>query len=169
MGLLLASRHVSAKVTFMIRTVHFLTTAIFLSICFTVFSAAAEKCPPTPPDEIGPFYRPNAPVRSKIGGGYILSGTVRSSTDCRPIPGTRIEVWQAGPAGTYGDAHRATIFADAKGRYRLETDFPPPYSRRPSHIHILVDARGTAGLITQHYPRRGTKQSRLDLVLMPEE
>lgn len=130
---------------------------------------AAPGCPPTRPDEIGPFYRPNAPVRSKIGSGYVLSGTVRSSVDCRPIPGARIEVWQAGPGGDYDDAHRATIFADGTGRYRLETDFPPPYLRRPSHIHILVDARGFAGLITQHYPRKGDRKASFDLVIEPEE
>ena len=132
-------------------------------------ASASAACSPTPPDEIGPFYQPNAPVRSKIGSGYILSGTVRSSADCRPISGARIEIWQVGPGGKYDDAHRATIFADRKGRYRLETDFPPPYLRRPSHIHILVDARGFAGLITQHYPRRGKSHSRFDLVLAPEE
>ncbi|HEY6008236.1 MAG TPA: intradiol ring-cleavage dioxygenase [Geobacteraceae bacterium] len=132
-----------------------------------VYGAAA--CPPTPPDEIGPFYRPSPPVRSKIGSGYVLEGTVRSSVDCRPIPGARIEVWQAGPNGTYDDAHRATLFADSNGRYRLETDFPPPYARRPSHVHILVDARDFEGLITQHYPRKGSRQARFDLVLAPEK
>lgn len=128
-----------------------------------------KGCPPTPPDEIGPFYRPNAPQRSRIGSGYLLSGTVLSAADCRPIAGARIEVWQVGPDNRYDDAHRATLFSDARGRYRLETDFPPPYVRRPSHIHILVDARGFQGLITQHYPRKGTSQARFDLVLLPEE
>lgn len=131
--------------------------------------AAAVTCPPTAWDEIGPFYRPNAPVRSKIGKGYVLSGTVRSSADCRPVPGARIEVWQVGPDGNYDDAHRATIISDSKGRYRLETDFPHPYLRRPSHIHILVDARGYAGLITQHYPRKGSRAARFDLVMEPEK
>lgn len=130
---------------------------------------ATGPCSPTAWDEIGPFYRPHAPVRSKIGSGYILSGIVRSSADCQPIAGARIEVWQVGPDGTYDDAHRATLISDAKGRYRLETDFPPPYLRRPSHIHILVDARGFAGLITQHYPRRGSREARFDLVIEPEE
>jgi protocatechuate 3,4-dioxygenase beta subunit len=141
--------------------------AILLSLVLSA-GAAAERCAPTPWDEIGPFYRPNAPLRSKIGSGYVLSGTVRSAAGCRPIPGARVEIWQVGPAGAYDDAHRATIVADRKGRYRLETDFPPPYLNRPSHIHILVDAGGFAGLVTQHYPRRGAKRATLDLVLEPE-
>jgi protocatechuate 3,4-dioxygenase beta subunit len=128
----------------------------------------AAGCPPTPWDEIGPFYRPNAPVRSTIGKGYILSGTVRSSTDCRPVANARVEFWQTGPDGNYDDAHRATIHADSQGRYRLETSFPPGYAGRPSHIHILVDAGGFEGLVTQHYPKPGAKGATFDLVLVPE-
>jgi protocatechuate 3,4-dioxygenase beta subunit len=131
-------------------------------------ATAAWKCDPTPQDEIGPFYRPNAPVRSKIGSGYLLTGTVRSAATCRPIPGARIEFWQAGPNGEYGDTHRATIIADHRGRYKLTTSSPPPYARRPSHIHILVDMRGYAGLITQHYPKPGMHRAVFDLVLETE-
>ena len=128
----------------------------------------AATCTPTPWDEIGPFYRPNAPVRSSLGKGYVLSGTVRSSADCSVIPHARIEFWQTGPSGNYDDSHRATVIPDKQGRYRLETTPPPPYGVRPSHIHILVDAKGFEGLITQHYPKPGAKGARFDLVLVPE-
>ena len=130
--------------------------------------AQARHCTPTPQDEIGPFYRPNAPQVSKIGSGYVLSGVVLDATNCKPIPGARIEVWQAGPDGAYGDSGRATLYADKKGRYRIETNFPPPYARRPSHIHILVDMKDYAGLITQHYPKPGKKKARFDLVIERE-
>ena len=130
--------------------------------------AAAWKCAPTPQDEIGPFYKQNAPVRSKIGSGYVLEGIVRSAATCKPIQGARVEFWQAGPDGNYGDAWRATIITDRQGRYRLESGFPPPYARRPSHIHILVDMRGYAGLITQHYPKAGKRHATLDLVMETE-
>ena len=133
-----------------------------------VGGAERFRCEPTPWDEIGPFYRQGAPVRSKIGKGYLLQGVVRSARDCSPIPGARIEVWQVGPDGEYDEAHRATIYADRKGRYRLETDFPPPYGRGRSQIHIVVDAKGFDGVITQHYPAKGTKGARFDLVLAPE-
>jgi len=131
-------------------------------------AALAAGCPPTPWDEIGPYYRPNAPLRTTIGTGYELSGTVRSAVDCRPLHNARIEIWQAGPDGSYDDAHRATLFSDRFGRYRLQTSFPSPYGRRPAHIHILVDVKGFEGLITQHYPRQGAKGANFDLVLLPE-
>jgi protocatechuate 3,4-dioxygenase beta subunit len=145
-------------------------TAIVLTVMLlSAWSAAAVgKCPPTPQDEIGPFYRPNAPLRSKIGSGYVLEGTVRSAATCRPVPGARIEFWQAGPSGEYGDAWRATVISDKKGRYRLETSVPPPYARRPAHIHILVDRRGYAGLITQHYPATGQRRVTFDLIMETE-
>jgi protocatechuate 3,4-dioxygenase beta subunit len=131
-------------------------------------AAAAPKCPPTPQDEIGPFYKQNAPLRSKTGSGYVLAGTVRSAATCRPVPGARVEFWQAGPDGKYSDAWRAAIITDRHGRFRLTTAVPPPYSSRPPHIHILVDMRGYAGLITQHYPAPGKHGATMDLVLATE-
>ncbi|MBK5276872.1 MAG: intradiol ring-cleavage dioxygenase [Desulfuromonadales bacterium] len=148
--------------------------AIILVITLSLLSGHADaattkwKSAPTPPDEIGPFYRQNAPVRDKIGTGYILEGTVRSAATCQPVPGARIEFWQAGPDGKYADAWRATIFTDRRGRYKLTTSFPPSYERRPPHIHILVDMRGYAGLITQHYPTSGRNRATFDLVIETE-
>jgi protocatechuate 3,4-dioxygenase beta subunit len=131
-------------------------------------AGAATNCTPTTQDEIGPFYRPNAPVRSKIGTGYVLQGVVRDAVTCLPIAGARIEFWQAGPGGVYDDSLRATVYSGPKGRYKLETSFPPPYARRPPHIHILVDMRGYAGLITQHYPKSGRQVAKMDLVMERE-
>ena len=152
-----------------------LTASVVAVVCLLLaldagIGTCAERfrCTPTPWDEIGPFYRQGAPVRSTIGKGYLLQGTARSARDCSPIPRARIEVWQVGADGQYDEAHRATLYADKKGRYRLETDFPPPYGRGRSHIHIVVDAKGFDGVITQHYPVKGTKGARFDLVLVPE-
>lgn len=146
-------------------------TGVFLLLALLApagWGAESYRCTPTPWAEIGPFYRPGAPVRSSIGRGYELSGTVRSARDCSPIAGARIEVWQVGPDGRYDDDHRATIFSDTRGRYRLLTSFPPPYGEGRSHIHLLVDAKGFDGVITQHYPLKGVKRARFDLVLAPE-
>ena len=144
-----------------------LSTLLFL--CAISENSLAATCSPTQWDEIGPFYRPNAPERTSIGKGYLLSGTVRSAGDCRPLNNARIEIWQTGPDGTYDDAHRTTLFSDHAGRYRLQTSAPPPYGRRPSHIHMLVDAKGFEGLITKHYPKKGKKRATFDLVLEPEK
>jgi len=126
------------------------------------------SCKPTPPDMLGPFYRPDAPVRGSVGKGYLLKGAVRSSKDCASIAGARIEFWLAGPNGEYDDEHRATVIADNSGAYTFESNFPPPYSRRPPHIHIKVGAPGFRTLVTQHYLKKGAKEGSFDLVLVPE-
>lgn len=145
-----------------------LIITFLLAIVLITGRAEARRCVPTPQDEIGPFYRPNAPLRSKIGSGYLLSGVVRDAVDCKPIAGARIEIWLAGTDGAYADAWRATLYSDRRGRYRIEMNYPPPYARRPPHVHILVDIKNYAGLITQHYPKAGAKKAGFDLVLERE-
>ena len=144
--------------------------AILTALCIGKVAPvwSAEKCSPTEPDMLGPFYKPDAPVRTNVGKGYILSGTVRSSRDCSSLEGARIEFWLAGPDGSYAERYRATAFSDRTGAYRFESHLPPPYSGRPPHIHIKVSASGFKTLVTQHYPAKGRPQAVFDLVLVPE-
>jgi catechol 1,2-dioxygenase len=133
--------------------------------------AAAESsanCKPTQPDMLGPFYEPGAPVRTSVGSGYVLSGTVLAAEGCKPIPSARIEFWLANPRGDYDDAHRATVFAGQRGEYRLESNVPVSYGGRPPHIHVRVTASGYEELVTQHYPERGQRKANFDLVLLAE-
>jgi len=127
----------------------------------------AAGCMPTEEDALGPFYKPNAPIRSSVGKGYVLQGVVRSSRDCAAVPGAVIELWLAGPDGGYDDAHRAAIVADASGSYRFESNLPPPYYGRPPHIHLRVSAKGFVTLVTQHYPISDRKEAVFDIVLVP--
>ncbi|MDR7418320.1 MAG: carboxypeptidase regulatory-like domain-containing protein [Armatimonadota bacterium] len=129
-------------------------------------AVAAQACVPTRADALGPFYKPGAPVRSKVGSGHVLRGTVRSAANCAPIPGARVEVWMAGPDGEYADEYRATVIADAQGRYRFESHVPPPYAGRPSHIHVRASAAGFQTLVTQYYPSVGQTEGTFDLVLV---
>lgn len=157
---------------------------MFSKMVFAVFSAvglamsmgaaaahaqdtAAAQCVPSKEDSLGPFYKPDAPVRSIVGNGYKLKGQVKSSADCSPISGAKIEFWLAGPDGQYDDAHRATMHSDQNGFYSLESNYPPSYSSRPPHIHIRITAPGYRTLVTQHYPKPGESKSSSDLVLTP--
>jgi protocatechuate 3,4-dioxygenase beta subunit len=128
-------------------------------------SVGATSCVPTRADALGPFYEPNAPVRSKVGSGYILSGRVLAARTCRPVARARIEFWLANPEGVYDDVHRATVIAGRDGRYRFESNRPVPYAGRPPHIHIRLSARGFRTLVTQHYPRQGRATAVFNLVL----
>jgi hypothetical protein len=40
------------------------------------------NCKPTQPDMLGPFYEPGAPVRTSVGSGYVLSGTLLGAAEC---------------------------------------------------------------------------------------
>jgi catechol 1,2-dioxygenase len=133
-------------------------------------AAAGEpaNCKPTQPDMLGPFYEPGAPVRTSVGSGYELSGAVLAAEECKPIPNAKIEFWLANSRGDYDDAHRATVFASERGRYRLESNVPVSYGGRPPHIHVRVRAPGYEELVTQHYPQRGQRKANFDLVLVGE-
>jgi protocatechuate 3,4-dioxygenase beta subunit len=134
-----------------------------------ISTAFGETCKPTRPDALGPFYKPDAPVRSSVGKGYVLAGVVRSAKDCAAIEGAMIEFWLAGPDGDYGDQYRATLFSDKAGSYRFESHVPPPYFGRPPHIHIQISAKGYQTLVTQHYPAAGKTTAAFDIVLVPEQ
>jgi protocatechuate 3,4-dioxygenase beta subunit len=125
-------------------------------------------CPPTLPEALGPFYKPNAPVRDSVGQGYELEGRVMSSRDCSPILQAGIELWMAGPNGDYTDDYRATVIPNESGEYRFESHVPPAYLRRPPHIHMRVSANGFKTLVTQHYPEKGSSRGEFDLVLIPK-
>ena len=148
-----------------------LVLVLALSTAVGVPSAAGDastvaSCPPTRADALGPFYEPGAPVRSKVGTGYILRGVVRAARTCRAIPRARIEFWLVNPRGQYDDAHRATVIARRDGSYRFQSNKPIAYESRPPHIHIRVTARGYRALVTQHYPRRGRSSAVFNLVLV---
>ena len=128
---------------------------------------AQPACEPTRPDALGPFYVPDAPLRWSVGQGHVLTGVVRSSVDCSPIAGAWLEFWLAGPNGQYDDDHRATMFSDAAGVYRFESNLPPSYGNRPPHIHIRASAEGYRTLITQYYPSQGQTEGTFDIVLAP--
>jgi protocatechuate 3,4-dioxygenase beta subunit len=142
-----------------------------LLLCPLLYAAdtrPAAKCQPTEADALGPFYKPDAPQRSKVGEGYVLQGVVRSAATCQPLANAIVEFWLAGADGRYSDAYRARVLSEETGRYTFESHRPPPYSGRPAHIHLRVTAPGHRPLVTQHYPTADQQQATFDLVLVPQ-
>jgi protocatechuate 3,4-dioxygenase beta subunit len=143
-----------------------LRAALILMAAWAAARAPAQQAlRPTPSDALGPFYKPGAPMRSSVGQGYGLSGRVLSARDGRPLPEAVLELWLAGPDGEYADDYRATLVADAEGRYLFTCHVPVPYAGRPAHIHLRVSAAGHEVLVTQHYPQRGRREAVFELVL----
>jgi len=121
----------------------------------------------TTTDILGPFYRPNAPVRSDMrlnndpGKKVVLSGTIMHK-DCKtPLKNACVELWHCDSKGVYDNdssdfKYRAKTYCDDKGNYSFKTIIPVPYdvgngNIRPAHFHMLVSATGYQALITQLY------------------
>ena len=129
---------------------------------------AAPGCPPTLDDGSGPFGRGGPPRRSKIGTGHVLTGTVLSSVDCRPLAGARVHLWQSNRRGEYVRSGSATVVTDRAGRFRFEGPRPVSYEGRPPHIHLRVVAANHELLFTRYVPRPGAARGALRLVLRPQ-
>ncbi|EID72927.1 MULTISPECIES: dioxygenase family protein [Rhodococcus] len=128
----------------------------------------------------GPFFvadSPQIPLGGDIGGGAPgqpcwIEGTV-TDTDGRPVPGAKVEVWEADEDGLYDVQYpdgrvsgRAHFFTDDNGSYRFwgltPTPYPIPHDgpvgtmleavnrspMRASHLHFMVTADNLRTLVT---------------------
>lgn len=115
---------------------------------------------PTPPNQMGPFYKKRAPRRTKLREPgdptlpLLVSGRV-CNTDGEPLPQAVIQIWHADGRGHYdieGYRYRAELLPSAAGAYQFETVMPGHYPDRVAqHVHYLVTAPGCKPLITQLY------------------
>jgi len=131
---------------------------------------------------LGPFHRtdaPEQPLGSDIAGDMagepaVVRGRVLGP-DGSPVPGARLDVWQADAGGFYDlqmpevaeTALRGVFHADAGGRYFFRTIKPSAYPipddgpvgrmlramgrhpYRPAHIHFIVSAPGFKPVTTE--------------------
>ncbi|GAA5166119.1 intradiol ring-cleavage dioxygenase [Amycolatopsis dongchuanensis] len=131
---------------------------------------------------LGPFHLVDSPPRElganisldHNGEPCVFAGQVRSS-DGTPLPGARVDVWQANGAGYYDVQQpgvqpernlRGLFTTDEHGRFWLRTVVPRYYPipddgpvgrllaatrrhpNRPAHIHVIAEAAGHAPLTT---------------------
>lgn len=113
----------------------------------------------TPPQTAGPYFRAGSPRRASLlepglpGTRIVVEGTVLG-TDCRPLPRTLVDFWQADARGEYdnvGYRLRGHQLTDEAGRYRLETIVPGQYPGRTRHIHVRLQTPDRPPLTTQLY------------------
>jgi protocatechuate 3,4-dioxygenase beta subunit len=135
-----------------------------LAVCALPFGRllAAEVCPGSVTNILGPAYRKGAPFRSQLcppdepGTPLTMSGNVADAATCKPLPGAVLDIWQVDAGGDYDwnsdKFHmRGKFKAGADGRYAFDTILPVPYGSRPKHIHYLVTGEGYEPHITQCY------------------
>ncbi len=121
----------------------------------------------TTTDILGPFYRPDAPVRSDLriknaaGQLVVLNGQIKHK-DCKTgLKNACVELWHCDGKGVYDNDspafnYRAKTYCDEKGNYNFKTIVPVPYDigngfTRPAHFHLMISAPGYQNLITQLY------------------
>jgi protocatechuate 3,4-dioxygenase beta subunit len=130
---------------------------------------------PTPSQTEGPFFTPSSPKRDSLlepgmkGTRIVLTGRVFAH-DCRPVSGALLDFWHADDDGEYdneGYRLRGHLFADAEGRYRLETIVPGQYPGRTRHYHLKVQAPRGKVLTTQLYFPGEARNAR-DGIFRPE-
>jgi protocatechuate 3,4-dioxygenase beta subunit len=129
----------------------------------------------TPSQTEGPFYKPNAPLRTSLrepdmrGTPLIVTGYVLNR-NCRPVPQARLDFWQADDRGAYdatGYRLRGQQRTDAGGVYYLETIMPGQYPGRTRHIHVKVQAPDGPILTTQvYFP--GESGNQVDSIFNPQ-
>jgi protocatechuate 3,4-dioxygenase beta subunit len=122
--------------------------------------AAAAPLAPTPPNDLGPFYKRGASSAAVLrrpgdaGLPLALAGTVFRATGER-LPAARVELWHSDDAGDYdmaGIRFRADLKADDKAGYAVATVMPGHYPGRVcQHVHFIVRAEGCKPLVTQLY------------------
>lgn len=115
-----------------------------------------DKPERTPSQTAGPFYTPDSPRRNSLietdskAERLTLVGVV-FSPQCKPVANALLDFWHCDETGEYdnkGFRYRGHVFADAQGRYRLETIVPGEYPGRTRHIHVKVQAPGGRRVLT---------------------
>ena len=135
-------------------------SSLLLPTVLAAWEEQEKSLEPTPWNELGPFYKRQAPRTANLraagdpGLPVNVSGRV---FDVRgnALPSAKVEVWQADHAGRYdinGYRYRSTLIANDSGKYAFDSVIPGHYpSRVCQHIHYLVSAEGHKPLTTQLY------------------
>ncbi|SDS22758.1 hypothetical protein [Gramella sp. MAR_2010_147] len=121
----------------------------------------------TTSDILGPFYRPDSPVRNNLvikdmpGEVVELSGVVRHKDCSTPYKNAKVELWHCSNEEVYDNTseefkYRGTTYCNDSGKYKFTTQMPVPYDVgggeiRPAHFHMMFSAPGYQSLITQIY------------------
>jgi len=121
----------------------------------------------TTTDILGPFYRPDSPVRSNLlikgdsGDLMELTGVINHKDCITPFKKAKVELWHCSSKGVYDNSsaefrYRGTTYSDDKGHYSFQTILPVPYEVgggriRPAHFHLMITAEGYQPLVTQLY------------------
>ena len=137
-------------------------------------AVAATTCAKSAALTEGPYWKAGSPARWNLrragvkGKALLMTGKVLG-TDCKPIAGAAIDIWQADGEGNYDNAGyrlRGHQTSAADGSWKLRTVVPGLYPGRTEHIHVKVTPPGGSTVTTQlFFP--GVSQNDEDGIYVP--
>ncbi|MGJ8685583.1 MAG: hypothetical protein ACSHWW_13210 [Nonlabens sp.] len=153
----------------------FIITSALTAIGLSTFGSVLKKpdgtyngdCETTN-DILGPFYRPDAPLRANllskglVGSRIQLKGTIYKSDCITPLDNAMVEIWHCNTKGEYDNDttdynQRGRLMTNKQGEYSFATIIPGKYKNgslyRPAHIHYRVTEENSKELISQIYFR----------------
>ena len=121
-----------------------------------------SSCTVTTPDVLGPYYRPDAPIRANIRRDVDVNNLIEIKgvvklNDCKTLlKDVTIEFWQANYDNDSEEFfYRAKLKTDSKGAYSLKTILPGRVmidgKYLPAHINFRVTSDFTEELVSQLY------------------
>jgi protocatechuate 3,4-dioxygenase beta subunit len=130
---------------------------------WAIAGALGPSCVARPVQTEGPYFvdeRLNrSDIRSDPTDGQVRSGTPLTlilrvsrfnSSDCQPLPGAQVDLWQCDALGAYSDVQdpgfdtigkkflRGYQVTDARGEAQFVTVYPGWYPGRTVHIHFKI-------------------------------
>jgi len=137
--------------------------------------AAVNLCELYPRQTEGPFFLDDDLVRSDItegkpGARLALAVSVVRASDCSPLVGVAVDVWQCDAGGVYSGFAgqlggldttgqtflRGTQLTDASGAAQFVTIYPGWYPGRTTHIHFKVRQTGSEATSQLYFPEATT-------------
>jgi hypothetical protein len=122
-------------------------------------------CIATASEVLPQHYEAGAPERPSIGKGFTLTGVILAEGTCLPVSDALVEVWLAGPDGSFGTDWRASLRSDEAGAFAIDTHPPVAAEGGLAAVYMRVSAAGLDPVVTTHWPAAGVPASTLAIVL----
>jgi protocatechuate 3,4-dioxygenase beta subunit len=131
---------------------------------------AGALCQVYPEQTVGPYYLDLGMLRRDVTEGKpgaplgVIVNVIRAS-DCAPLQGVAVDIWQCDADGVYSGFPgqlggldttgmtflRGTQVTDGQGQVRFDTIYPGWYPGRTTHIHFKVHPTKNTEAVSQFY------------------
>jgi protocatechuate 3,4-dioxygenase beta subunit len=149
-----------------------LAGALGVSNLVCLINNGARGTQPTQANNLGPFYRANAPrcadgesiVRSPTPGPALFFRGSVTDMDARPLAGADVHVWQSSPAGLYENQDATQAEMNLRGIFTTQADGTFSFrSVKPAGYPVPID--GPTGALLAAQKRHNMRPAHLHFLL----